>query len=143
MKQDVTQIIKTALFELRRAWKIYYNLQKYLFNLFKSLDSNAEEIYGQDPNKLPNILLDEQDDANCSTNNASINNNDLNEDLEVTSNDGELSLNAVKNLLASVSFGFGIIQLSFSFLSPNILKLLKFIGKFELNCEIVSDKILY
>ena len=116
MKQDVTLILTNGLFELRRSWKMYQSLQKYLFNLFKTLDANAEELYGTDPNKLPEILID----------NASALDD---EESTVTTSDCELNLISVKNLLASVSFGYGIIQICFSFLQPNLLKVLKFIGK--------------
>ena len=119
MKQDLTQIITTAVFELRRAWKIYANLHKYLFNLFKKLEPNAEDIYGT---VIGINLLDEvngDDDYDDELDNHQI----------INESDSELNLNSVKNLLASVSFGYGIIQLCFSFLQPNILKLLKFIGK--------------
>ena len=51
MKQDFTQILTTVVFELRRAWKIYSHLHKYLFALFKKLEPNAEEIYGTTENK--------------------------------------------------------------------------------------------
>jgi hypothetical protein len=120
MKQDLTQILTSGVFELRRAWKIYSNLQKYLFNLYKILEPNAEDIYGTDPNKLPDVVVDENDAKN-----------DDDADIGVSTLVGfELSLNSVKSLLASASFGYGIIQLCFSFFQPSVLKLLKFIGKF-------------
>ena len=115
MKQDLTQIITTAVFELRRAWKIYSNLQKYLLNSFKLLEPNAEEIYGT---TSANYNLDDGDEIN----------DDIDEH-SMPINDSQLNLHSVKSLLASVSFGYGCVQLCFSFLQQNVLKLLKFIGE--------------
>ena len=90
MKQDLTQIMTTAVFELRRAWKIYANLHKYLFNLFKKLEPNPEDIYGT---VIGINLLDK------------VNGDDeLDNHQIINESDSELNLNSVKNLLASVSF---------------------------------------
>jgi hypothetical protein len=128
MKQDFAQILTTAVLELRRAWKIYSNLQKYLFILFKKLEPNAEEIYGTTENIfLSEDLAEDDDDGDGEI---------------IKNNNSELSLNSVRALLSAVSFGFGIIQLSFSFLQPNIIKLLKFIG-FEVDRKAALTAIFY
>jgi hypothetical protein len=125
LRQDIPAILTTGVFELRKAWKLYSSIQKKLFNIFKQLEPNAEQIYGTDPNKLPEIKIEDNN-----------NNNDFDESIiqEITidsntaTNEDGLDLEMVKSLLASVSFGYGILQLCFSFLPPSILKLMKFIG---------------
>jgi hypothetical protein len=122
LRQDIPAILTTGVFELRRAWKLYSTIQKKLFNLFKQLEPNAEEIYGSDPNKLPQIQIEnDSNDPDETIHEISIETN------AATSEEG-LDLETIKILLASVSYGFGIVQLCFSFLPPNILKLMKFIG---------------
>ena len=125
VRQDLIAIAATGTLELRRAWKTYTQLEKHLFELFKKLDPNAESIYGADASQVPEFNLDnaENDQQTLGDNLQELsiepNNNNVN---------SELSLSSVKSLLASVSFGFGIVQLCFSFLPPNLLSLLKFIG---------------
>lgn len=123
LRQDIPAILTTGVFELRRAWKSYSTIQKKLFNLFKQLEPNAEEIYGSDPNKLPEFKID--NDSNEATEEAS---HEITIETSATSSEEGLDLETIKILLASVSYGYGIVQLCFSFLPPNILKLMKFIG---------------
>jgi hypothetical protein len=148
MRQDIAAIIKTGLFELRRAWKIYTTNQRKLFELLKQIEPNAEVLYGADPNKASKIEFDESQDVEYQQEPS--NNDDdfcivdpVATDEQVLLAQGESRSNAsikddvkqadvsserVKKLLASISFGYGIMQLCFSFLPPSIMKLLKFIG---------------
>jgi hypothetical protein len=141
VRQDIPAIIKTGMFELRRAWKIYTTIQKRLFELFKQIEPNAEQIYGTDPNKLSEIdminnnnesvQLDGQFQADA-MNNADDDLCIIDQSTVVDVQDTKQMGTAlkIKQLLASVSFGYGIMQLCFSFLPPSIMKLLKFIGKY-------------
>ncbi len=90
------------------------------------MDSSAEQVYGTDPNKLPVLINDENESEE------KIGEAKDEHDVLKNINDSQLSLNAVRSLLAKVSFGYGIIQLSFSFLQPSLLKIMKYIGTFNL-----------
>lgn len=52
-------------------------------------------------------------------------------DLTIAEEEGALSIpvDVVKRLLGAVSFGYGIFQISLSFMPSNILKLIKIFGK--------------
>jgi hypothetical protein len=126
VRQDLIAIAATGTLELRRAWKTYSQLEKQLYELYKKLDPNAESVYGMDGSQVAEFKLDESDTAQEIADHMQ----DMN--LEATNMqtvESELSVSAVKSLLASVSFGFGVVQLCFSFLPPKVLSLLKFIGK--------------
>lgn len=132
LKQDIAGIITNGVFELRRAWKIYSTIQKKLFNLFKELEPNAEQIYGTDPNKLPDITVDDASDTASNNPDDNIIHEIAIDTNNASLNDDGLNLETVRQLLASVSFGFGVVQLCFSFLPPSVLKLMKFIGILKL-----------
>ena len=121
LRQDIPAILTTGVFELRRAWKLYSSIQKKLFDLFKQLEPNAEQIYGSDPNKLPEVKMENDEPVDESII------QDISIDTGATNEEG-LNLETIKTLLASVSFGYGMVQLCFSFLPPSVLKLMKFIG---------------
>jgi hypothetical protein len=76
------------------------------------------------------ILIDDNDDNNNETNKSDLAAEGLNEltieDDELTNNG--ISLDAVKRLLGAVSFGYGVFQIVLSFMPPNALKLIKFLG---------------
>lgn len=100
------------------------------------MEPRADLIYGSDSsNKLPETIKntenhnyedddneDEFTDANesfSSEKNEYYNKNSLE----------TLGLDVVSSLLASVSFGYGIMQLCFSFLPNRLLKIVKVLGK--------------
>jgi hypothetical protein len=126
LKKDRASSLLHGMLEIRRAWKLYHSLQKRLFNSFKTLEPRAEQLYGSDPNKLPE--LDNDDDEEFS---------DANESFTAERDDyynistEVLSLEDVKALLAAVSFGYGIMQLCFSFLPNRLMKLVRLFGKIK------------
>jgi hypothetical protein len=83
-------------------------------------------VYGTDPTQLPN-LINEDNDADEKLDETKDEPDILKSVADIS--DSQLSLNTVKSLLAKVSLGYGIIQLSFSFLQPSLLKIMKYIGK--------------
>ncbi len=83
-------------------------------------------MYGTDPTQLPN-LINEDNDADEKLDETKDEPDILKSVADIS--DSQLSLNTVKSLLAKVSLGYGIIQLSFSFLQPSLLKIMKYIGK--------------
>lgn len=125
---------------MRKSWKMYAKIQKQLYDIYKKLEPNAEQIYGSDPNSnVIELLIEDDVDAK---NNASDNNNNTNgkedaatqaiNDLIITDEEtiegGGLTLEATKRLLGAVSFGYGLFQICLSFMPPSILKLIKVLG---------------
>ncbi len=106
-----------GVIELRRAWKMYTDLQRKLFNVYKKLEPTAKDQYGVDPNDLPQV--NDTDEARPSADRKSDN---------VDHKTDDLSLEMAKNLLAAVSYGFGITQLCFSFLPHRFLIILNLLG---------------
>jgi hypothetical protein len=126
VRQEIPAILSTGVFELKRAWKTYSTFQRKFFNLYKTLDPNAEKEYGVDTSVIEVDIGGEIDDK---YDESAIESGTSDISLEDTTQDSSgWSLRSIKRLLASVSFGYGIVQLCFSFLPPSILKLMKFIG---------------
>ena len=129
---------------------MYAKIQKQLYDIYKKLEPNAEQIYGSDPNSnLIQLWTDENDEAAedaTKTAASEINNNavaaaggqdssastmftELNiTDEEFGGGEAEVSLETVKRLLGAVSFGYGLFQICLSFTPPNVLKLIKVFG---------------
>jgi hypothetical protein len=131
--QDVGSYLNNGVLQLRGSWKMYSRIQKQLYDLFKKLEPKAEQIYGIDEESLlkNSFLFDEnatataEDDEDDESVQSALN------DLNISCDDAKnISLESVKRLLGSVSFGFGMFQICISFLPPNILKVVKIFGKF-------------
>lgn len=127
MKKEVSTSLFHGMVELTRAWKMYSSVHKRLFNSYKNMEPQAEKYYGIDPNKLPHYEL--SDDFDNETNAK------LHDNFEYQTNRGEeiLSLDTIKELLAAVSFGYGLMQLCFSFLPQRLMSLVKLFGKLNQN----------
>lgn len=150
VRQDVSAYIGSGLIQIRRSWKMYSRLQKQLYDIYKKLEPNAEQIYGSDPNSSSTqIWLDDSDESSTSgaasndtPNGSDSNNNSAKSDQEATSkmmnelsltdeevaDAGGMPLEAVKRLLGAVSFGYGLFQICLSFAPPNVLRLIKVFG---------------
>ncbi len=144
IRQDVTAYISSGLLQIRKSWKMYAKIQKQLYDIYKKMEPNAEQIYGSDPNSnLIQLWTEENDEdekdaakqTSAEKNTAEVNNNnqDLMNELTISDEDvtgeGGMSLETVKRLLGAVSFGYGLFQICLSFTPPNILKLIKVFGK--------------
>jgi hypothetical protein len=158
LRQEATAYLSSGLLQIRRSWKMYARIQKQLYDLYKKMEPNAEQIYGSDPNSnVIQLLIDDNDDSevaadidnensktaketkkNNSTNNLAEAQNDSSAQLsqainELTVTDDEtiqgVNLETVKRLLGAVSYGYGLFQICLSFVPPNILKLIKLFGK--------------
>jgi hypothetical protein len=159
IRQDVTAYLSSGLLQIRKSWKMYAKIQKQLYEIYKKMEPNAEQIYGSDPNSPSLIQLwseendeeeakqqqqaanggnanigDEINNNNNASNQDALANNLLNElaitDEEMTG-EGAMSLETVKRLLGAVSFGYGLFQICLSFTPPNILQLIKVFGKLK------------
>ncbi len=117
-KEGPTSLVH-GIIELRRAWKMYSDLQRKLFNMYKQLEPMAKDVYGVDPNELPEA--DDEDDKKCPNTDKKSN--------QVDHKMNDLPLDIVKWLLAAVSYGYGITQLCFSFLPHRFLVILNLLGK--------------
>ena len=62
LKQDVTAYLGSGLLQIRKSWKMYAKIQKQLFDIYKRLEPNAEQIYGSDPSSTLVQLWSEEDD---------------------------------------------------------------------------------
>ena len=127
IKQEISGIIGAGLL-LRKAWKIYEKMHNELFSLYCAKDPNAEKEYGTRPEDRVVIEFDNTTDTK---NGDEDDGDDLSfKSFDKNSNDepNEISLNTVKRLLGSVSFGYGLFQIALSFVPPRIMKLIKFLG---------------
>ena len=112
------------MLEIRRAWSLYSSLQKKLFSSFKALEPRADQIYGSDSNKLIPEIDNEDEEFSDANESFSSEKNEF-----YFKNSPEiLGLDVVKSLLAAVSFGYGIMQLCFSFLPNRLLKIVRLFG---------------
>lgn len=129
---------------------MYSRLQKQLYDIYKKLEPNAEQIYGSDPNSSSaQIWLDDSDESstgatasNDTPNGSDSNNNSAKSEQEATTkmmnelsltdeevaDAGGMPLETVKRLLGAVSFGYGLFQICLSFAPPNVLRLIKVFG---------------
>lgn len=140
IRQDVSAYLSSGILQMRKSWKMYAKIQKQLYTIYKSLEPNAEQIYGSDPNSNVVELWIEDDDENDSTAKSSDKNNNNNgkedeisqamNDLIITDEETSqgLTLETTKRLLGAVSFGYGLFQICLSFMPANILKLIKVLG---------------
>jgi hypothetical protein len=126
LKKENAASLIVGLLEIRRAWSLYSSLHKKLFSSYKNLEPRADLIYGSDSNKLPDIIRDDEDEDDFT---------DANESFSPEKNEFYskntpeiLGLETVKSLLAAVSFGYGIMQLCFSFLPNRLLKIVRILG---------------
>lgn len=127
IRQDVSSYLSSGLLQIRRSWKTYARVQKQLYELYKKLEPNARDIYGSNSDVTNGLWMEtENEDEN--------NNSELGGGMsELTIEDSELvgngiSLEAVRRLLGAVSFGFGVFQISLSFMPPSALRLIKVFG---------------
>lgn len=120
---------------------MYAKIQKQLYDIYKKLEPNAEQIYGSDPNSnVIELFIEDADDGTSDSKGlASDNNNNTSKedaasqainDLIITDEETSegLSLETAKRLLGAVSFGYGLFQICLSFMPPSILKLIKVFG---------------
>ena len=68
IKQDVTAYISSGLLQIRKSWKMYAKIQKQLYDIYKKLEPNAEQIYGSDPNSSTIQLWIEENDEESGNN---------------------------------------------------------------------------
>ena len=109
---------------------MFSRIQKQLFEIYKKLEPNADEIYGSGSGFLQ-IWIDDSElgKTEAASNEPEQAMNELTiEDDEITGNN--ISLETVKRLLGAVSFGYGIFQICLSFMPPNALKFVKLLGFF-------------
>ena len=111
-------------------------------------------MYGCDPNSnIIELLIEENDDTDNQDNKSigssknkddklseadqAINELVFTEDDESTN----MPIDVVKRLLGAVSFGYGVFQISLSFMPSNLLKLIKVFGKFLYGINTYLNKI--
>ncbi len=92
IRQEVSAYLSSGLLQIRRSWKMYSRIQKQLFELYKKLDSSAEEIYGTSTNCLQLWLDDNEDTIN---NNEATKNDSIEGLNELTIEDDEISSNGI------------------------------------------------
>lgn len=46
IRQDVSAYLSSGILQMRKSWKMYAKIQKQLYTIYKSLEPNAEQIYG-------------------------------------------------------------------------------------------------
>jgi len=126
VRQDGSYL-SSGLLQIRRSWKSYARVQKQLYEIYKKTEPNAKDIYGSN-SEIVDILIDDNgDENNNDPKNSEILLNELTiEDDEIS--ETKISSEAVKRLLGAVSFGYGLFQVSLSFMPPNALKLIKIFG---------------
>jgi hypothetical protein len=141
IRQDITGYLANGILQIRKSWKAYARIHKQLYSLYKEIDpKNAEQTYGSDPNtnQLDNWLKEDDENETKPTDN-SLNNDDKNanpveidtlsiEEDETKIDASTMSVDTIKRLLGAVSFGYGLFQICLSFMPPNVLKLIKFLG---------------
>ena len=125
IRQDVASYLSSGLLQIRRSWKAYSRIQKQLFELYKRLEPNAEELYGS--SGCVTIWHDDNEDSEAGKSTAAQELQDLTIGDDELSNTG-ISVEAVKRLLGAVSFGYGVFQICLSFMPPSALKLIKILG---------------
>jgi len=136
IRQEVSGYLSSGLLQIRKSWKMYSKIQKQLYDIYKKLEPNAEQIYGSDPNSNQiQLIVDDSETASESNEGAndSKSSRSSSNDNEFVITDEEasevgLSHETVKRLLGAVSFGYGLFQISLSFAPPNALKLIKLFG---------------
>ncbi len=132
IRQDVSSYLSSGLLQIRRSWKTYARVQKQLYDIYKKLEPNAKDIYGSNSDVVGIWIEDTNEDENNNKDGQ-----DLGQEInELTIEDNEIaengiSLEAVKRLLGAVSFGYGVFQISLSFMPPSALKLIKIFGRFK------------
>ena len=130
VRQEVSAYLSSGILQIRRSWKMFSRIQKQLFEIYKKLEPNADEIYGSGSGFLQ-IWIDDSElgKTEAASNEPEQAMNELTiEDDEITGNN--ISLETVKRLLGAVSFGYGIFQICLSFMPPNALKFVKLLGFF-------------
>ena len=122
--------MSSGILQIRRSWKMFSRIQKQLFEIYKKLEPNADEIYGSGSGFVQ-IWIDDGElgKTEAASNESKQVINELTiEDDEIAGNN--ISLEAVKRLLGAVSFGYGVFQICLSFMPPNALKIVKLLGIF-------------
>jgi hypothetical protein len=115
---------------------MYAKIQRQLYEIYKKLEPNAEQIYGSDPNSnIIQLFIEENDENESETKDIKLTASEahFNQTLnELTLNDDDpsnrLTLETCKRLLGAVSFGYGVFQICISFIPPNVIKLVKLFG---------------
>lgn len=62
IRQDVGSYLTSGILQIRKSWKLYAKVQKQLYDIYKKLEPNAEQIYGSDPNSNVIQLWSEEND---------------------------------------------------------------------------------
>lgn len=52
IRQDVSAYLSSGILQMRKSWKMYAKIQKQLYTIYKSLEPNAEQIYGNNSRLL-------------------------------------------------------------------------------------------
>ncbi|CAF0703105.1 unnamed protein product [Brachionus calyciflorus] len=136
VRQEVSGYFTNGILQIRKSWKLYSKIHKQLYSIYKKLEPNAEQIYGSDPNaSVIQLWIEENDESSSSDskNQTDKTEEQINEAInELTVTDEEastgISVETVRRLLGAVSFGYGLFQICLSFMSPNVLKLIKVFG---------------
>ena len=128
IRQEASGYLSNGILQIRRSWKTYAKAQRQLYDIYKKLEPNAEQIYGSDPNSnLIQIWIEENDENENDSKNSSTK-PEINELTIVDDEATGMPLETVKRLLGAASFGYGLFQICLSFMPPNILKLIKVFG---------------
>lgn len=146
VRQEASAYLTNGVLQIRKSWKMYAKIQRQLYDIYKKLEPNAEQIYGSDPNSAMIQLFVEETETDDTTaaattedtkakqsqmdqalNELNLGDNDTDTD-NAAINEPVLTLEVCKRLLGAVSFGYGLFQICLSFIPPNMLKLVKLIG---------------
>ena len=98
VRQNVAGYLGNGILQIRRAWKLYDKIQKQLYDIYKKMEPNAEQIYGSDPNSNM-IELWFEDDDKINNNEKNSNNSGKND----TNNNETVSDAALKNAISILS----------------------------------------
>ena len=133
IRQEISGYLTNGILQIRKSWKLYAKVQKQLYELYKKIEPNAEQLYGSDPDSsLIQIIVDDNEEQSEAKNGESGTAATMMQLNELTLADDDvgksISPEAIKRLLGGVSFGYGVFQICLSFLPPNILKLVIILG---------------
>ena len=137
MKQEMTGFITGGL-QLKRSWKLFARIQKQLYDMYKKVEPNAEAIYGYDPSTNVIQLQFEGETEDDKESDAGSDVLEGLEDLKIAESSGALSAESIKRLLGAVSFGYGVYQIIFSLTPPNLLKVVRVLGKKEFSAQLLK-----
>ena len=148
IRQEVSAYLTSGILQIRSSWKKYAKIHKQMYELYKKVEPNAEKIYGCDPNSNGfQLYIDDAevesspekaatDNKSTASNKTSSSDDKTSEtdqainDLVITDDDDleSMPVDVIKRLLGAVSFGYGVFQITLSFMPGNLLKLIKVFG---------------